>query len=71
MKSKYVQDTEVIHKEVTRFKLNLFHLFLICIVQMAPGLCSMIKVEDVSEPLTESPDRVAEAVLLFCQVSEF
>jgi len=49
MKSKYVQDTEVIHKE------------------MAPGLCSMIKVEDVSEPLTESPDRVAVAVLLFCQ----
>ena len=29
----------------------------------------MIKVEDVSEPLTETPARVAEAVLLFCQVS--
>ena len=27
--------------------------------QLAPGLCSMIKVEEVSEP---------EAVLLFCQV---
>ena len=35
---------------------------------MAPGLCSMIKVEDVSDPLTETPDRVSEAVLLFCQV---
>ena len=36
---------------------------------MNPGLCSMIKVEDVSEPLTETPERVSEAVLLFCQVS--
>ena len=36
---------------------------------MNPGLCSMIKVEDVSEPLTETPARVSEAVLLFCQVS--
>ena len=36
---------------------------------MAPGLSSMIKVEDVSEPLTETPARVAEAVLLFCQVT--
>ena len=35
---------------------------------MAPGMCSMIKVEDVSEPLTETPARVSEAVLLFCQV---
>jgi len=49
MKSKYVKDTESIHKE------------------MAPGLCSMIKIEDVSEPLTETPDRVSEAILLFCQ----
>jgi len=49
MNSKYVQDTEDIHKE------------------MRPGLCSMIKVEDASDPLTESPDRVSEAVLLFCQ----
>ena len=36
---------------------------------MSSGLCSMIKVEDVSEPLTETPARVAEAVLLFCQVT--
>ena len=35
---------------------------------MAPGLCSMIKIEDVSEPCTEAPHRVAEALLLFCQV---
>jgi len=49
MKSKFVEDTEIIHKE------------------MLPGLCSMIKVEDISEPLTETPDRVAEAILLFCQ----
>eukprot|EP00092_Neocalanus_flemingeri_P011887 GFUD01012819.1.p1 GENE.GFUD01012819.1~~GFUD01012819.1.p1 ORF type:complete len:880 (+),score=232.59 GFUD01012819.1:62-2701(+) len=49
MKSKYVQDTEAIHKE------------------MSAGLCSMIKIEDVSEPLTETPARVSEAILLFCQ----
>jgi len=35
--------------------------------QMTPGLCSMIKIEDVSEPCTEAPHRVAEALLLFCQ----
>jgi len=49
MKSKYVEDTETIHRE------------------MSPGLCSMIKIEDVFEPLTETPARVSEAVLLFCQ----
>eukprot|EP00092_Neocalanus_flemingeri_P002791 GFUD01002988.1.p1 GENE.GFUD01002988.1~~GFUD01002988.1.p1 ORF type:complete len:301 (-),score=93.37 GFUD01002988.1:107-1009(-) len=35
--------------------------------QLSPGLCSMIKVEDVSEPLQETPGKTAEAVLLFCQ----
>ena len=50
MRSKYVADTEAIHKAMT------------------PGLCSMIKVEDVSEPLVEAPEKVAEAMLLFCQV---
>merc|ERR1719339_826428 len=35
--------------------------------RMKPGLCSIIKVEDVSEPLAESMEKVAEAVLLFCQ----
>ena len=28
----------------------------------------MIKIEDVSEPLTEAAAKVSEAVLLFCQV---
>ena len=50
MRSKYVGDTEAIHRAMT------------------PGLCSMIKVEDVSEPLVEAPEKVAEAMLLFCQV---
>jgi len=49
MKSKYVGDTEAIHRE------------------MRPGLCSIIKVEEVSEPLIEAMGKVAEAVLLFCQ----
>jgi len=49
MKSRYVADTEVIHKE------------------MEPGSCSMIKVDDVVEPLLESTEKVAEALALFCQ----
>jgi len=49
MKSKYVGDTEAIHREMT------------------PGLCSMIKIEEVVEPMSETPGKVAEAVLLFCQ----
>jgi len=48
-KSKYVTDTETIHRDLT------------------PGLCSMIKVEDVVDPLQEAPWKVAEALLLFCQ----
>jgi len=32
-----------------------------------PGICSIIKVEDVVEPLQETPAKVAEAVILFCQ----
>ena len=34
---------------------------------MAPGLCSIIKVEDVRDPLQEAPDKVSEALVLFCQ----
>lgn len=49
MKSKYSEDTEAIHREMT------------------PGICSMIKVEEVVEPLDETPGKVAEAILLFCQ----
>ena len=36
--------------------------------QMLPGLCSIIKIEEVCEPLIEAVDRVTDAVLLFCQV---
>jgi len=35
--------------------------------EIAPGLCSMIKVEDVVDPLVETPDKIAEALVLFCQ----
>ena len=34
---------------------------------MAPGLCSIIKVEEVRDPLQEAPDKVSEALVLFCQ----
>jgi len=35
--------------------------------EMLPGLCSIIKIEEVCEPLIEAVDRVTDAVLLFCQ----
>merc|ERR1712106_831862 len=35
--------------------------------EISPGLCSIIKVEDVSHPLAEAPQTVAEALILFCQ----
>jgi len=35
--------------------------------EMKPGLCSMIKFEDITEPLLEVPEKTAEAILLFCQ----
>ena len=37
---------------------------------MAPGLCSIIKVEEVRDPLLEAPDKVAEPLLLFCQAPD-
>ena len=37
---------------------------------MLPGLCSIIKIEEVCEPLIEAVDRVTDAVLLFCQVQK-
>lgn len=35
--------------------------------ELKPGICSMIKVEDVTDVLTEASGKAAEAILLFCQ----
>jgi len=35
--------------------------------EITPGLCSMIKMEDVTDPLAEAPEKVAESLILFCQ----
>lgn len=35
--------------------------------ELRPGICSMIKVEDVADVLTEANVKAAEAILLFCQ----
>jgi len=35
--------------------------------EITPGLCSIIKVEDVSDLLAEAKENVAEALILFCQ----
>jgi len=34
---------------------------------MPPGTCSMLKIENVSNPMSEAVDKVSEALLLFCQ----
>jgi len=34
---------------------------------IAAGICSIIKVENVAEPVGETPEKTAEALLLFCQ----
>ena len=67
MNSKCVADTETMHKEVTRN--HKIYLHLTESLQITPGLCSMIKVEDVADPLVEAPEKVAEALILFCQVN--
>lgn len=43
------------------------HLLKAYLHKIEPGLCSIIKVEDVSNPLLESPEKVSEALILFCQ----
>jgi len=35
--------------------------------EISPGLCSVIKVEDVANPLAEAPEKVGESLILFCQ----
>jgi len=34
---------------------------------MPPGSCSMLNIENVSDPMSEAVDKVAQALLLFCQ----
>ena len=40
------------------------------VLQIVAGLCSLIKVEGVRDPLLEAPDKVAEPLLLFCQAPD-
>jgi len=35
--------------------------------EMKPGTASLIKLEDICDPLDETPDKTAESILLFCQ----
>jgi len=35
--------------------------------QITPGLCSILKVDEVKDPIVDSPDKIAESLLLFCQ----
>jgi len=35
--------------------------------QMTPGLCSLLKIDQVTYPVQEAPDKVADSLVLFCQ----
>ena len=37
-------------------------------IKAKPGLCSLIKLDDVEDVLGESPEKLADSVILFCQV---
>lgn len=36
-------------------------------MEMKPGTASLIKLEDICDPLNEAPEKTAESILLFCQ----
>ena len=36
--------------------------------QLKPGICSIIKIEDVNDVLGDAPVKAADAIILFCQV---
>ena len=36
---------------------------------MKPGVCSLIKLDDIEDVLEEAPEKLADSVILFCQVS--
>ena len=38
------------------------------IMQVKPGNCSIIKLEDVDDVLSEGTDKLVDAIILFCQV---
>ena len=57
-----VGDTEAIHRQL--------HPRLSSIIKVLHKTMSpWCQVEDVEDPLAESQEKVAEAILLFCQVS--
>ena len=35
---------------------------------MKPGVCSLIKLDDIEDVLEEAPEKLADSVILFCQV---
>ena len=36
--------------------------------EVKPGLCSLIKLDDIEDVLEEAPEKLADSVILFCQV---
>ena len=68
-RSRHVGDTEAIHRQLLP---GLSSLIKVRQGSKPPlpqqALTSWRQVEDVEDPLAESQEKVAEAILLFCQV---
>ena len=42
---------------------------LLFISKVKPGVCSLIKLDDIEDVLEEAPEKLADSVILFCQVN--
>ena len=74
-KSKAMKDTEEIHEEVISYNMMLKEPFFILysllttiLWKVKPGTCSIIKIDDVKDVMTEATDKLVDAIILFCQV---
>ena len=67
-KSKAMKDTEEIHEEVISYNMMLKEPLTTIIWKVKPGTCSIIKIDDVKDVMTEATDKLVDAIILFCQV---
>ena len=40
-------------------------------LEVKPGICSIIKIDNVEDVLAEAIDKLVDAIILFCQVRDF
>ena len=71
-KSRTVKESEEIHKQVSLSSKAIDHWERIALIlfKVRPGACSLIRLDDVEDVLEETPEKLADSLILFCQVAK-